>query len=446
MGAESNRLDSWKAIAEYLGRDVSTARRWEKTAGLPVRRLPGSNGRSVFAYRGEIDAWRNSAPAAELESPPVTALDPAIASSIADEPAVPPWSAAAAVRSPWLLLIGAALIAVVLASIAWRARLARGEAGVTLDMRSDAIVALRADGTEPWRYSFPKGHEAWMIPDFTGHRTVMVTPEGPALVAVLSGRFVDGRASSGDMYWFSPAGLLRRTFAFTDRLTFGGAVYGEPWNLTDMQIEEGPITRRFAVAAHHYHWWPSIVTVLDAEWRRRGTFVNAGWLERVHWLSADRLLVAGFSNERDGGVIALLDPRALDGQSPVAATSPFRCTSCGGGGPIRYIVMPRSEVNRVSGSRFNRAIFDVLPDRLVVRTIEVPMENSAADALYEFTPSLDLIRASYSDRYWDQHAELEHAGKISHSRENCPDRDGPPSIEIWDPSRGWTVHTIHGPR
>ena len=70
MGGESNRLDSWKAIAEYLGRDVSTARRWEKTAGLPVRRLPGGSGRSVFAYRDEIDAWRNGTPAAALEPDP----------------------------------------------------------------------------------------------------------------------------------------------------------------------------------------------------------------------------------------------------------------------------------------------------------------------------------------------------------------------------------------
>ena len=51
----SGRLDSWKAIADYLRRDVSTVRRWEKTAGLPVRRLAGSQ--SVFAYPADIDAW-----------------------------------------------------------------------------------------------------------------------------------------------------------------------------------------------------------------------------------------------------------------------------------------------------------------------------------------------------------------------------------------------------
>lgn len=55
--AADERFDSWKAIADYLKRDVATARRWEKELGLPVHRVPGGPGRSVFAYRSDIDAW-----------------------------------------------------------------------------------------------------------------------------------------------------------------------------------------------------------------------------------------------------------------------------------------------------------------------------------------------------------------------------------------------------
>ena len=46
----SLRLDSWKDIAAYLGRDVTTAVRWEREHGLPVRRVPGGQRRPVFAY------------------------------------------------------------------------------------------------------------------------------------------------------------------------------------------------------------------------------------------------------------------------------------------------------------------------------------------------------------------------------------------------------------
>ena len=51
------RLDSWKDISAYLGRDVSTVIRWEKEKGLPIRRIPGGQRQSVFAYKEELDAW-----------------------------------------------------------------------------------------------------------------------------------------------------------------------------------------------------------------------------------------------------------------------------------------------------------------------------------------------------------------------------------------------------
>ena len=51
-------LQSWKEIAAYLERETRTARRWEKTQGLPVRRHGDSSRASVYAYRSELDAWR----------------------------------------------------------------------------------------------------------------------------------------------------------------------------------------------------------------------------------------------------------------------------------------------------------------------------------------------------------------------------------------------------
>ena len=50
------RLDSWKEIAAFFGRDERTVSRWEKDQGLPVHRLPGTKGR-VFAYTDELTAW-----------------------------------------------------------------------------------------------------------------------------------------------------------------------------------------------------------------------------------------------------------------------------------------------------------------------------------------------------------------------------------------------------
>jgi Tol biopolymer transport system component len=58
--ASGDRLDSWKAIATYLKRDVRTVQRWERKEALPVHRhLHGSQG-SIYAYASELDAWWSS--------------------------------------------------------------------------------------------------------------------------------------------------------------------------------------------------------------------------------------------------------------------------------------------------------------------------------------------------------------------------------------------------
>jgi len=66
---EGERLDSWKEIAAYLGRDLRTVRRWEKEKRLPVHRVPGGERRSVFAYRAQIDAWLENLDGDESISP-----------------------------------------------------------------------------------------------------------------------------------------------------------------------------------------------------------------------------------------------------------------------------------------------------------------------------------------------------------------------------------------
>lgn len=56
-GSQLAKLISWKEIADYLGRDVRTVRRWEEERGLPVHRGPEGKGYTVFAYTQELDVW-----------------------------------------------------------------------------------------------------------------------------------------------------------------------------------------------------------------------------------------------------------------------------------------------------------------------------------------------------------------------------------------------------
>jgi Tol biopolymer transport system component len=56
----SERLGSWKEIAAYLGRGVTTVQRWEQQEGLPVHRLSHAKKGSIFALRCELDEWRRA--------------------------------------------------------------------------------------------------------------------------------------------------------------------------------------------------------------------------------------------------------------------------------------------------------------------------------------------------------------------------------------------------
>ena len=59
-GRPEDRLDSWKEIAAYLNRDVTTVQRWEKREGMPVHRHLHDRMGSVYASRVELDSWVRS--------------------------------------------------------------------------------------------------------------------------------------------------------------------------------------------------------------------------------------------------------------------------------------------------------------------------------------------------------------------------------------------------
>jgi hypothetical protein len=53
----TNVLNSWKEIAQYLGRGIRTVQRYEREAHLPVRRLGGKTRSAVLALPNDLDNW-----------------------------------------------------------------------------------------------------------------------------------------------------------------------------------------------------------------------------------------------------------------------------------------------------------------------------------------------------------------------------------------------------
>jgi hypothetical protein len=104
-----DRLDSWKEIAAYLRRDVTTVQRWEKREGMPVHRHQHDRLGSVYAYRHELDAW-------SMERRP-SGAEPADSAVAEPEP-----EAASSRRIPaWVLAVAVLVIAAgVVGVVPWR--------------------------------------------------------------------------------------------------------------------------------------------------------------------------------------------------------------------------------------------------------------------------------------------------------------------------------------
>lgn len=80
MARDTERLDGWKAIGAHFGRDRTTAIRWARDRGLPVRSMPGGKTRTVYALRSELDGWARQYEEASAPEP-LTPLLPASVSS-----------------------------------------------------------------------------------------------------------------------------------------------------------------------------------------------------------------------------------------------------------------------------------------------------------------------------------------------------------------------------
>src|SRR5579872_2917677 len=67
--ADRRILNSWKEIANHLGRGVRTVQRWEAQLGLPVHRPAGKDHSAVLAFSSELDQWLSRRPLGNSSNP-----------------------------------------------------------------------------------------------------------------------------------------------------------------------------------------------------------------------------------------------------------------------------------------------------------------------------------------------------------------------------------------
>jgi Tol biopolymer transport system component len=117
------RLDSWKEVATYLGRDITTVQRWEKREGMPVHRHLHDKRGSVYALRAELDAWmlsRNLRATPETEENQET-QEGGDTPSVPTSPSLPPrralWTSSTGRKS--LLAVTVVVAALLIVALRW---------------------------------------------------------------------------------------------------------------------------------------------------------------------------------------------------------------------------------------------------------------------------------------------------------------------------------------
>jgi len=166
-----DHLDSWKEIAAYLNRDVTTVQRWEKREGMPVHRHLHERMGSVFASRAELDAWargRNLRAAQENEN---NAPSP-------NPTAQPPRSSISTSRTRWrvVLPVAAAGVALAIGASLWFRRTEYFWRNPVADARFQTVTEF--DGVEQAAAVSRDGHFVAFLSDRDGQMDVWVTQIG----------------------------------------------------------------------------------------------------------------------------------------------------------------------------------------------------------------------------------------------------------------------------
>lgn len=154
-GAMGRRLKTWKEIATFLGCDTRTARRWEDTRALPVRRYPNGSRSAVYAYESDLRAWLEQDSIANGNSALGSPASLAVPRQAARRPGLLSWRASAVLGVLSLFILGL-----------WPMLTAQYPKAVR-HIPPPRAEALYRDGLYSWQTRTPVGLKR-AVDDFTG--------------------------------------------------------------------------------------------------------------------------------------------------------------------------------------------------------------------------------------------------------------------------------------
>lgn len=465
----SDRLNSWKEIATYLGKGVRTVQRWEAQMGLPVRRLGRDGGEIVYALRSEIDAWiLRGGKAVASDAPPAvepaSVDEPGVAPIEAPLPPVPPAPSGPprTATPPWVwgvpILIGLIGLAMTGGQGAVSsARSASGPASTSAPAPASSSTMSPqpgdASGANPVGASFESGMlTAWSVEgkviwtmriragldDRLDTRVPLPTGRIFTRIAVddLEG---DGRnevllltnalSGSGDsLRVFNSDGSARFMHTPGRPVTYGSEVY-PGYNANGIHLlQDGDGSPELWLTAANVSRFPSILQRISATGEVVSDYWSNGHIISVRPVTLrgrSFLLVGGYHNETRGGSLAFLDRENATGTAP-AETAKYRCLDCAEGTPAEFLVFPRADITKeITQGQGTASVIDA---RLVGQTTlvvtvnqmgtKIPGESEPVSGTLNYTLSVEDLQLRSFLPGWGFlaiHKEFHRAGRLNHA-------------------------------
>lgn len=393
MSAPDRELSSWKEIANYLGISVRTAQDWERTRGLPVRRLPGPRS-PVSARVAELDTWKNATGAPAQGAPEQATPAPLVRQRS--------WT--------WVVVGALVLLTTALAGAAWR--LTPGTP-VSYRVERNRLTILDRRGNVVWHRELPEVNvDAYARRDLVW---IGVLNGEPSVVIALAPLKADGESG---LICYGRDG--RQRWRFTPGRTVTTRVEQFIPRYTVQQFSIAPLGQdgqtRVLVVSDHYLYYPCQVALLDT----KGTVLREYWHSGHfdHALLADggrRVLLGGISNAAKSATLVMLDPQTMGGAS-VEDNSDYQLQGFSPGTEVRRLLFPRSDLNQrlEPFARVNAVLMD--SDEI---TVDVEHRASAAvvraPVHYHLRPDLALSQMVVGSGFEQVHAELHATHVLDHA-------------------------------
>ena len=385
---DANRtLDSWKEIADFLGVSVRTAHRWEESAGMPVRRAPSGH---ACANTSELDRWRRPGP----EQPPHRWL------------------------IPGALTLACVAIAVYLL-LPWRSP-AVG-VPVTVRFEGENVLVLDQSGRTRWTASIPHRvfgeGSGWNVsaPD----RFLVADIDQDGAVEVLIVALVKNSTDKQErVICYSQDGRVRWEFFPGRQLKIGGEEYANLYFEHILRVVRVRGRSYVLSVASHLRWHPCQVALLDPS---TGRIVEEFWHPGAitHALFADldqdgarELVLAGVNNPGPGPG----SPVAMTLRVPFSLVRPTASSlmaDMSSGGPLSYVIFPRSDALAARGEV--AAIYALDFEEPATLLVHARFTRNLPPTLsYKFDGNLRLRDLFGSTDLAAAHDALSRAGVLSH--------------------------------